>query len=141
MSSVVSAPVYLSRAAHMLGGMVLFSGVFAPYLFDGEVSLKDKRVMIAASIISLFTGLYNAGALQPSKMKEAAKPWRMMIYAGKGTLFLLCTPLTDKLIGSESAKLVKAGSVTLSVLIASYARFYREHHVKVCYYSLYSCSM
>eukprot|EP01060_Flectonema_neradi_P015247 TRINITY_DN21910_c0_g1_i1.p1 TRINITY_DN21910_c0_g1~~TRINITY_DN21910_c0_g1_i1.p1 ORF type:complete len:139 (+),score=17.66 TRINITY_DN21910_c0_g1_i1:56-472(+) len=131
MGSVVSLPVYASRVAHMLSGMILFAGVASPFLYEGSLVLKDTRVMIAASVITLFTGLFNAGALEPKRMKEAAKGWRLMIYAGKGTLFLACTPLADKLVGSENGKLVKAAAVTMSVMIASYSRFYREHHVKI----------
>eukprot|EP01064_Diplonema_japonicum_P016156 TRINITY_DN24161_c0_g1_i1.p2 TRINITY_DN24161_c0_g1~~TRINITY_DN24161_c0_g1_i1.p2 ORF type:complete len:131 (+),score=39.97 TRINITY_DN24161_c0_g1_i1:49-441(+) len=123
--SVVALPTYFSRVMHLMGGAVLFAAAVSP-------EMKEKmgaKGFAGLGMMILLSGLFNAHALQPKKMGAKAGTWRKMIYAGKISLFLVCTPLGDKAFG-EHATTAKLASMALSVMIGSYARFYREAAVK-----------
>ncbi|KAJ9463503.1 hypothetical protein DIPPA_26849 [Diplonema papillatum] len=131
MGNACSPQKYVSRILHTMGGSVLFAIVTAPYLFaPGTRAKLEPKAYAALGGLVLLSGLYNASLLQPKKMGPAGGFWRMIVYGGKTTALLICTPLGDKLFGADYAPHAKLVGVVLAYLIGAYARFYRELHTK-----------
>eukprot|EP00009_Paramoeba_aestuarina_P008657 CAMPEP_0201520936 /NCGR_PEP_ID=MMETSP0161_2-20130828/13435_1 /ASSEMBLY_ACC=CAM_ASM_000251 /TAXON_ID=180227 /ORGANISM="Neoparamoeba aestuarina, Strain SoJaBio B1-5/56/2" /LENGTH=144 /DNA_ID=CAMNT_0047919469 /DNA_START=13 /DNA_END=447 /DNA_ORIENTATION=+ len=122
---------YLSRVVHIVTGCLLFSSACAPYIYKEQPEFIAKWIPIGAVALSLFSGLYNAGAARPSRWGGGAKRYRVLVYGAKISLILMCTPLTQKFFPSEIANGIQLGAVSSLVLIGSYLRFYREENNKM----------
>jgi hypothetical protein len=130
LNHMVAAATFIFRVTHTLSAGALLAIAAGPFLFASRPQLVDRRLGMILPALSLLSGLYNAGALRPSRMGDAAKPWRMAIYMAKISLMLLCTPLTTKLTGGDvwAADVVRATAIGTAFAVGAWARFYREEH-------------
>jgi len=119
------ADYFLSRFLHMLSAGLLIGTAAVPLLYKHAELVYPKFFMIAAAVVA-FTGLYNASVLQPGRMKEAATLYRIVVYAGKGSLLALMSPLLDKLFPGPDVSMARFGIVVLSVALGTWCRYYRE---------------
>mmetsp|Transcript_30779 Transcript_30779/g.86265 ORF Transcript_30779/g.86265 Transcript_30779/m.86265 type:complete len:134 (+) Transcript_30779:61-462(+) len=124
---MVRIDYYLSRIVHLGSAAVLASAVLAPYMFQ-DGTLRNPMVMPIAAVLAGFSGLYNAGAVKPSRMGNQALPWRIITYGVKVAAFLAMTPLLNKVLEGEAIHHFRLGATVVSLMAASYARYYREEH-------------
>jgi len=118
---------FVSRFLHMLSTGLLVGTSAVPFLYKNAELAQPKFFMIAAAIAAV-TGFFNAHALQPARMKEAGKLYRLLIYFGKTLLLILLSPLLEKLLEKETAALARFMLVALSVAVGTWSRYYREKH-------------
>ena len=117
--------------------------VFLP----GQVVVELSLVLVSEilSTLVLLSGLINMHLLTPAKtiqLKSQLNTYRFLIYGGKGLMYLLMTPLTQRLVGSflaghkddEIARVtavIKLTCIFLSTGVGSYSRFFREESSKI----------
>jgi len=121
-----SLPVFVSRILHMISSGLLLGGCAVPFLYRGAETLYPKLFAITA-VVSVVTGLYNAHALQPARMKEKASTWRTVVYGGKMAIVILTTPLLEKIAGAIAPE-IRLGLVVFAFILGTYCRFYREKY-------------
>ncbi len=116
---MVAIDAFLSRIAHTLSSAVLFAYASAPYMWaGGPPALQTPIIMPIVALVSVLSGLYNAGLAKPSRFKTSATRYRVAVYS-KLPFILVFTPLIGTLVG-ERAQLVRLVSV-VSSLRASFA--------------------
>jgi hypothetical protein len=129
---------YVMRSIKLLGVAFLTGYCILDYLalFEPNAQLPQAatdQVMKVAIVVGI-TGLYNAGAVGPSKMlPTSAKLWRVVIYFLKFPLWLALSPLLEKTfpdINVEQVKLARASACVLITLLSVAAKSYREKHQK-----------
>ena len=128
---------FCSRVIHLLTAGLMLSACIIPLLYSlkGEPAFAWVRLITPIGAgVSLLTGLYNAGAVQPSKMQGRAGLWRLAVYGLKGFLLVACTPLLDRALASAgltdkpTIDLTRLACVVLMFVVASWSRYYREEH-------------
>jgi len=119
--------LFVSRFLHMLSTGVLVGTSAVPFLYKNAELVQPKFFMYAAAI-AIITGFFNAHALQPARMKEAGKLYRLLIYFGKMLLLILLSPLLEKLLPIETVAVARFVIVALEVAIGTWCRYYREKH-------------
>ncbi|KAL6080185.1 hypothetical protein QOT17_000562 [Balamuthia mandrillaris] len=124
---MVRPDYYVSRVTHMVTSGLLIGVAAAPYMFK-DAALLAPKIMPIIAVVSLLTGLYNAGAVKPSRMGAKVGPWRVLIYAVKIGILVSLTPLLDKVVGAELVVPIRLAAVLASVCAGSYARYYREEN-------------
>eukprot|EP01125_Pyxidicula_operculata_P016271 TRINITY_DN5577_c0_g1_i1.p1 TRINITY_DN5577_c0_g1~~TRINITY_DN5577_c0_g1_i1.p1 ORF type:complete len:131 (+),score=28.09 TRINITY_DN5577_c0_g1_i1:148-540(+) len=117
---------FVSRVLHMLSAGLLVGTAAVPFLYRNAEVQYPRSFMIWALVV-IATGLYNAQALQPSRMGSNANVWRFIVYGLKIGMTILMSPLLDKIAG-DFAPHARLGLSVAAVASGSYCRYYREKY-------------
>ena len=136
---MVRIDYYISRVVHLLLAGFLLALCLIPLIVARDdppssspvLLLLPKGTTALLAVLTLLSGLYNAGAARPSRLGGAARRYRFVVYVGKVVLLVGMTPLAERVVSSEHVASVRFCMAVMAVMAGSYARYYREEALAV----------
>ena len=71
-----------------------------PFLYKDYV-VVHKWVFMVLPVLAFITGLYNASVLRPSRLKQYAKVYRVLVYVVKLACLALASPVLERALPDQ----------------------------------------